>query len=85
MSGGRDDARLIIGGIPRAELLPPELELEKRSRAQRRGLMAVLVLVVLLVGVVYGAVSLFAATTQAALDGANAHAADLLAQQGKYL
>jgi hypothetical protein len=85
MSPRRTDSRLVLGGVPRAELLPPEIELEKRGRAQRRGLLAVLTLIVVLVGVVYGTVAVVAAASQAALDAANAHAADLLAQQGQYI
>ena len=85
MSPARRETRLVVGGVPRAELLPPELELEKKARAQRRGLLAVLVLVVVLVGLAYTGVTVATAATQLAVDQANARTAELLAQQAEFI
>jgi hypothetical protein len=79
------DQKIVIGGIPRADLLPPELAQEKKAKAQRSNLLALLVLVILLVGLAYGGVTVLTATTQAQLDAANLESADLLAQQGEYI
>lgn len=81
----RKDSRLIVGGVPRAELLPPELELEKKARAQRRGLFFIVVLVIGAVGVAYALTIGYAAGVQAQVDAENARTADLLAQQGQYI
>ncbi len=81
----RKGERLLVGGVPRAELLPPELELEKKARSQRRGLVTVFVLVVLLVGVAYGAVTITAAAMQLALDSETQRTEQLLADQNQYI
>ena len=81
----RKSDRLVIGGIPRAELLPPELEIEKRARGQRRGLVTVFVLVVILVGIAYGAVTITAAAVQLALDSESARSTELLNAQNEYI
>jgi hypothetical protein len=81
----RKGDRLLVGGIPRAELLPPELELEKKARSQRRGLVTVFVLIVILVGVGYGATALTAAAMQLALDGERQKTEQLLAAQNEYI
>lgn len=81
----RKGDRLVIGGVPRAELLPPELELEKRARGQRRGLITIFVLIVVLVGVAYGATALTAAAMQVALDGERARTDELLNAQNEFI
>lgn len=81
----RKGDRLVIGGVPRAELLPPELELEKKGRAQRRGLITIFVLIVILVAVVYVAVAGAAAAVQFALDDENRRTTELLNAQNEYI
>jgi len=81
---GRSE-RLVIGGVPRADLLPPEIEMEKKARSQRRGLLAVAVLVTALVVVVYGFVTVLSTASQVALDQATARSGEVLAEQGQYL
>jgi hypothetical protein len=81
----RKGDRLVVGGVPRAELLPPELELEKKGRAQRRGLITIFVLIVILVAVVYVAVAGAAAAVQFALDDENRRTTELLNAQNEYI
>jgi hypothetical protein len=81
----RAGARLVVGGVPRAELLPPEIELEKKARAQRRGLLAILVLVFAFVGLSYSAVAVMTAASQVGVDEARARTADLISQQAQYI
>jgi hypothetical protein len=81
----RADMRLVVGGTPRADLLPPELELEKKARGTRRGLITLMVLVFVFVVVGYIAVSGVAAGAQFALDSANARTGELIQEQGKYI
>lgn len=86
MSGpARKGDRLLVGGVPRAELLPPELELEKKARSQRRGLITVFILVVIAVGVAYGVTSITAAAVQLALDGERSRTDQLLQAQDEYI
>jgi hypothetical protein len=74
-----------LGGLPRANLLPPEILLQARARRQRVGLLAVIVAVVVLVGGAYVGVSLLAAGAQARLTAAQDETLRLIAEQGKYI
>ena len=76
--------RLVIGGPPRAELLPPEFAAEARLRTQRRGMVAVAILSVVVVGLVYGYVTLRSTVTAQLLASANAETTSLLSQQAEY-
>ena len=82
---GRKDARLVLGGVPRADLLPPEVGLAAKARSLRRGLSMLVVAAMVVVGVGYGLATLRASQTQQQLDAENARTASLLAEQAKYV
>lgn len=46
----RDAGALVLGGVPRAHLMPPEVAQGKREASRRRGLISIIVLVAILVG-----------------------------------
>ena len=79
-----DGGRLIIGGPPQANLLPPEVGLAAKSRAMRRNATGLIVLAVLLVVVAYAGISVLALAAQVQLDAANTRTHELIAEQGKY-
>lgn len=81
----RTDQRLIVGGTPRAELLPPELKLEEKARAQRRRLVAVVFLVIIVTAGIYAYSALVAETSRQRLATANNYSSELLAEQAKYI
>ena len=77
--------RLVLGAPPRADLLPPELKAEEKLRRQRRGLIGIAVLAVILVagGYVY---AVFSAQSAAAnLTAANQQTETLLEQKNEYI
>jgi Tfp pilus assembly protein PilN len=76
--------RLVLGAPPRADLLPPELKAEEKLHAQRRGLVAMSIFVVVLVGLAYGYLAIEAGNSAQRLAAANASTASLLAEQAKY-
>ncbi len=76
--------RLVIGGVPRADLLPPEIKQDKAAARQRSNLVAGLILVVFLVGVGYAGSAFIAIGSNAALAAEQQRSAELLAEQGKY-
>ena len=78
------DARLIIGGQPRADLMPPEIKQGVAARAQRRGLMAIVVVVVLIVAGAYALVSFNSNLAQMRLEAANTETGRLLAEKAQY-
>jgi hypothetical protein len=78
------DAPIVIGQSPRADLLPPEIKLGERLRAQRRGLFALAALVLLVViGASAGAAAL-AQISAASLATSTAETTSILAKQKKY-
>ena len=81
----RQDTRLVVGGVPRADLLPPEVGLAVKARSLRRGLSVLVVAVMVVVGVGYGLATLKASQSQQQLATENARTASLLAQQTKYI
>jgi len=81
----RTDQKLVIGGSPRADLLPPEIKADVKAASQRRGLFAIVVGAVVVVIAGYALASVYAAGTQSSLDSANVRTADLLTEQGKYV
>lgn len=85
MATKRSDQRLIVGGSPRAELLPPELKQQERARAQRRLLGLIVVLVLVVVGGGYAYSALVAETSRQRLAEAQAHGDELLVEQAKYI
>ena len=81
----RSDQRLIVGGTPRAELLPPELKLEEKARAQRRMLIFVVFIVIIATAGVYAYSALVAETSRQRLATSNNYSSELLAEQAKYI
>jgi len=79
------DPKLIVGGTPRAELLPPELKQEERARGTRRALGGLVIVVVIVVGAAYVLSAVVAEASAQRLAAANASSAQLLAEQGKYI
>jgi Tfp pilus assembly protein PilN len=69
---------LVVGGVPRVHLLPPEIEVQKRARSQRQGLLAALVVVIASVVVGFGVATF-------ALIGANASLATEQARATAYV
>lgn len=76
---------LVVGGIPRIDLLPPEVHQRIRARKVRRGLGMLVVAVVVAVGGGTAAAMLNAAASEAALDEAQARTQELLAQQVEFM
>jgi hypothetical protein len=81
----RGDGRIVVGGSPRADLLPPEVKWETKAKGQRRGLAAAFVAVVVLVGAGYALVAVVAQTSVDSLASENEKTANLLAEQGEYI
>jgi Fimbrial assembly protein (PilN). len=79
------ESRLVLGGVPRVNLLPPEVGLAAKSRSLRIGLSLLVVASMVIVGAGYGVASLHASSAQHALDVVNQRTAELLAQQKKYV
>lgn len=76
---------IVVGGEPRVELLPPEIAQAKRSRAVRRMIVLVLILVGAVIGAAYGGVTYLGTLAQQRLDAENARTIDLLAQQSEFI
>jgi Tfp pilus assembly protein PilN len=79
------ETRLVLGGVPRVDLLPPEVGLAAKARVLHRSLSLVVVAAMVVVGMGYGAASLHAANSNAQLATATARTQSLLAQQQKYI
>jgi len=75
---------LIVVGIPRADLLPPEVALEAKAQAQRRSMLALIILLIVVVGAAYGAVTYLTSNAQASFEAAQARTTVLLKEQAKY-
>jgi hypothetical protein len=80
----RKEAKLAVGGPPRADLLPPEVKEEKVAKAQRRRLFGIVMLVIIAVGAGYALASVTAATSQLMLEIENERTAALLAEQTQF-
>ena len=85
MSAIKKETRLVLGGVPRANLLPPEVGLAVKARKMRRGLSVLVIAAMVLVAAGYGLATFRASTAQGALDDENARTASLLAEQAKYV
>jgi Tfp pilus assembly protein PilN len=79
------ESRLVLGGVPRVNLLPPEVGQAAKARSLRAGLSLLVVAAMVVVGAGYGLASLHAANSNARLDAANAQTQTLLAQVKKYV
>ncbi|GAB3028552.1 hypothetical protein GCM10027052_00110 [Parafrigoribacterium mesophilum] len=82
---GNKETRLVLGGVPRVDLLPPEVGLSAKARVLHRGLSLMVVAAMVVVGAGYAAASLNAANSNAQLATATARTQSLLAQQQKYV
>jgi hypothetical protein len=81
---GRQDQRVAVGGVPRVNLLPPEIALESKLARQRRALVFLVFVVVAVVVLGYVYMTLVATTAQVNLDQENAQTAAILEEQAKY-
>jgi Tfp pilus assembly protein PilN len=77
-------SELEVGGPPRAMLLPPEIAQEAKAKTQRRGLIGVVLLVLVLVGGAYVGATLLTQKAQSDLLAAQNETATLLAEQTQY-
>lgn len=73
-----------LGGEPRINFLPPEIQDRKDARRRRRALFMLVVLVAVLCGIGYFYAAQYANQEQAALEAEQQTTLDLLAQQGQY-
>ena len=78
------DSRSIVGAPPRANLLPPEIAQVAKLSRQRRGLVYMVLLAIVLVGLGYAYVSLLAIQAKLDLDLENQQTAPILAEQATY-
>lgn len=80
----RETGALVYGGVPRAHLMPPEVELQKKERVRRRGLITavIAVLAITIAGVVGS--FLVAANAEAQLADERRTTEQLLASQLEY-
>jgi hypothetical protein len=80
----RSEAALVVGGSPRADLLPPEIKAAAKARGQRRWLVLIVALTVgaVLAGNVLAWV--YATASDVRLQMANEQTASILLEQQKY-
>jgi hypothetical protein len=79
------NAQLAIGGVPRADLLPPEIRHEAKTRGQRRVIVALVALVVVAVVASSIAASVLAMVSSQQMVAANERTNEILAEQSKYV
>ncbi|TFD06676.1 MULTISPECIES: hypothetical protein [unclassified Cryobacterium] len=84
MKRATDGHELILGGEPRAELLPPELKAARQGRLLRRVMSIVAAGVVLVVIAVVATVTVQAAGAQSKLSAAEARTNELMLESAKY-
>lgn len=85
MSKRADRANIIeLGGDPRINFLPAEIQQRKDARRRRRSLFMLVILVGVLCGIGYVYSAQFATERQAALETEQQTTLDLLAQQGQF-
>lgn len=84
MNVTRKEPDIVLGGSPRADLLPPEIKAAAKLRADRRGFIALLIVVVVLVAGGIGAANWLARTNAAELDASDARTAQILQEQLQY-
>lgn len=78
------EARLVVGGAPRVDLLPPEVRVRRQDARVNRVLVLVLVAVVALSGLTVLGAKAVADGSAARLAAAQERTAQLLAQQQRY-
>ena len=84
MKHGTKSRELLLGGQPRANLLPPELKAKRRGRILRQMILVASAGVVLFMLAWIGAVSLQARAAQSDLADAEARTNELLLESAKY-
>jgi hypothetical protein len=85
MIGRKSSGALVLGGSPRADLLPPEIKAEVKAKAQRRTMIAVVVGAVVVVIAAYLPATLAATTASDRLVDEQSRSATLLGEKGKYV
>ena len=85
MSRAVDNTVLVIGGVPRVDLLPPEVKARRKAKAIHRLLGYGVAAVALVVVAAIGGVSALGLQAQAQLSSAQLQTGVILAQQKKYL
>ena len=75
---------LALGGIPRVNLMPPEVGEKRALQARVRMLVRLVILTVVLVAGVYALAVAWETSVQTSLTAAQATSADLLTQQGAF-
>jgi hypothetical protein len=80
----RADTVLVVGGAPRADLLPPEVKAAEKARGQRRWLALIVVLAVAVVVTGNLLAWLNATGSEIRLEEANERTASILLEQQKY-
>jgi Tfp pilus assembly protein PilN len=79
------DAPLVIGGVPKVDLLPPEVHRERKAAATRRRLLITAIGIVAIMVAGTGASTVLASQAQSRLDDEQSRTASLIAEQTKYL
>jgi hypothetical protein len=85
MIGTRSSVALVLGGSPRADLLPPEIRAEVKAKTQRRAMIAVVVGAVAVVVAAYLPATLAATAARDRLTEEQARSALLVGEKGKYV
>lgn len=85
MSRRSASEELVLGGVPRVDLLPPVVKARQRGKVLRRALGIGVVASIVLVSVGIGLASWQADRSHAQLASAQQHTTELLAEQTKYI
>ncbi|AWB90006.1 PilN domain-containing protein [Salinibacterium hongtaonis] len=80
----QNDKGIVVGGEPRIDFLPPEIKQKKQARRTRRGLVALVVVVIALCVVLYGGVTTVAIARQIALADEQQRTLALIKEQAAY-
>ncbi len=81
----RKTTPLDVGGVPRVDLLPPEVKAARRARSTRRMLLYGIVGVAVVMALAVGGSAVVAGQAQTDLINAQAETQSLLSQQQKYI
>lgn len=84
MSRASNDREHLVGGVPRANLLPPSIYVAEKTAAARKGAVTVIVATLVIAVAGAGAAFWYAGDRQSALAAEQRTTDDLLAQQLQY-
>jgi hypothetical protein len=84
MIGRKSSGALVLGGSPRADLLPPEIKAEVKAKRQRRTMIGVVVGAVVVVVAAYLPATVAATNASGQLVDEQSRTAALLGEKGKY-